>query len=118
MSILFSRVTTVDEHGKRLSLWESGAPDRYDLQELLEYERRYAKVKQAALHGAKICVTGYRFQTGGRDWLAELDHFALMDAYDHLAKRHKEKSFLQMDRVERLGSFSIYLADTAASSDL
>lgn len=80
MSLLFSEITVSNVDGKQLMLWESGHPDEYDLRELLQYEARYAAVKEAAQNGAVLRVRYYCFQVSGAEWLAERNHFALIDA--------------------------------------
>lgn len=86
MSLLFSEIKAESVDGKPLKLWESGHPDEYDLRELLQYEARYAAVKEAVQNGSVLHVRHYRFQVNGAEWLAERDHFALIDAYDELHK--------------------------------
>ena len=87
MSLLFSTVTITPRQGVAVTIQESGHPDEYDLRELLRGEARYAPVRKPAFQGAAVQVCHYRFRVKGRDWLAERDSFALMDAYDELALR-------------------------------
>lgn len=109
MSLLFSTVTITPKQGLAVTVNESGHPDEYDMRELLRYETRYAPVRKAKFHGAAVQVRQYRFQVKGRDWLAERDSFALMDAYDELAQRHREKPFVQREDVELLEQYTTSL---------
>ena len=115
MSLLFCKISAQCPDGQILSLWEGGHPDEFDIRELLRYEKRYAPLRDAAASGAAIHVRHYRFRTKGRDWLAEQDHFALMDAYDQLAERCGEKWFLLSDQVEWLDEFTISPSESEGS---
>ena len=53
----------------------------------------------------------YRYQVKGRDWLAEREHFALMEAYDALAKRHTARPFVGRGDVKLLGQYKFHLAN-------
>ena len=111
MSLLFSEIRFPDGTGKRKMLREGGHPDQADLWELMETEPRYATCKAAALAGAPICVRHYRYQVKGRDWLAEREHFALMEAYDALAKRHTARPFVGRGDVKLLDQYKFHLAN-------
>lgn len=99
MSLLFSEVELTRSDGSKTVLRESGHPDETDLMELLREANQYAGWRAAVLEGATIQVRHYCFQSGGSAWLAERDHFALMDAYDQLALRHGEPCFLRCGAV-------------------
>lgn len=106
MSLLFSEITYIDPHGEQITLRESGHPDVYDMRELLDQEPRYAKVRRIVMDGGTLHIRHYMFQTPkGRDWLAEQDHFALIDAYDALARRHGEKPFVRRGDVSLLEEY-------------
>ena len=109
MSLLFSTVTVTPRQGTAVTIQESGHPDEYDLRELLRGEARYASIRKAEYHGAAVRVCHYRFRVKGRDWLAERDSFALMDAYDGLALRCGEAPFVQREDVELLEQYEISL---------
>lgn len=109
MSLLFSTVTITPRQGVAVTIQESGHPDEYDLRELLRGETRYASVRKPAFQGAAVQVCHYRFRVKGRDWLAERDSFALMDAYDKLALRCGEKPFVQRGDVELLAQYTFRL---------
>ena len=109
MSLLFSTVTITPRQGVAVTIQESGHPDEYDLRELLRGEARYAPVRKPAFQGAAVQVCHYRFRVKGRDWLAERDSFALMDAYDKLALRCGEKPFVQRGDVELLAQYTFRL---------
>lgn len=109
MSLLFSIVTVTPRQGAAVTIQESGHPDEYDLRELLRGEARYASIRKAEYHGAAVRVCHYRFRVKGRDWLAERDSFALMDAYDGLALRCGEAPFMQREDVELLAQYTISL---------
>ena len=109
MSLLFSIVTVTPRQGAAVTIQESGHPDEYDLRELLRGETRYASIRKAEYHGAAVRVCHYRFRVKGRDWLAERDSFALMDAYDGLALRCGEAPFMQREDVELLAQYTISL---------
>ena len=109
MSLLFSTVTITPKQGLAVTVNESGHPDQYDLRELLRYETRYAPVRKTEFHGAAVQVCQYRFCVKGRDWLAERDSFALMTAYNELARHHGEKTFVQREDVELLEQYTIPL---------
>lgn len=100
MSLLFSQVTLRREDGTDRVLYESGNPDEYDMRELLKYEDRYASLRTAGLADMTVEVQHYRFLGGSkRDWLAEAEHIALMEAYDGAVS---DKPFTQCDDVEYL----------------
>ncbi len=100
MSLLFSEVTIRRKNGASVTLCESGHPDEYDLRELLKYEDRYSALRTAGLDGMTVQVQHYRFLGGSkRDWLAEAEHIALMEAYDEAVSH---ESFTQRDDVEHL----------------
>ena len=109
MSLLFSTVTITPRQGVAVTIQESGHPDEYDLRELLRGEARYAPVRKPAFQGAAVQVCHYRFRVKGRDWLAERDSFALMDAYDGLALRCGEAPFVHRKDVELLARYTISL---------
>ena len=100
MSLLFSEITFCRKNGIKTSLYESGHPDEYDVRELLKSENRYASVRASGLDGLTVQVQHYRFLGGSaRDWLAEQEHFALIEAYEEMLS---EWSFTQRDDVEHL----------------
>lgn len=109
MSLIFSEITYKDCDGKQVKLWESGHPDEYDLRELLQYEARYAAVKEAAWNGSIIHIRHYRFQGSGAEWLAEQDHFSLIDAYDKLARKCGAPEFTRREDVELQGEYKFRL---------
>ena len=109
MSLLFSTVTITPKAGPFVTIQESGHPDEYDLREMLRYEKRYAPVRKTEYRNAVIAVRQYRFRVGGPDWLAERDCFALMDAYDSLALRHGERTFVQREDVELVEQYEFQL---------
>lgn len=109
MSLLFSTVTITPRQGAVVTVQESGHPDEYDLRKLLRCEARYAPVRKTEYHGAAVQVRQYRFQVKGRDWLAERDCFALMEAYDELALRCGEAPFVQREDVKLLAQYTIRL---------
>ena len=115
MSLLFSTVTITPRQGVAVTIQESGHPDEYDLRELLRGETRYAPVRKPAFQGAAVQVCHYRFRVKGRDWLAERDSFALMDAYDKLALRCGEKPFVQRGDVELLAQYTFRLTRAACT---
>ena len=115
MSLLFSTVTITPRQGAAVTIQESGHPDEYDLRELLRGEARYAPVRKPAFQGAAVQVCHYRFRVKGRDWLAERDSFALMDAYDELALRCGEKPFVQRGDVELLAQYTFRLTRAACT---
>ena len=115
MSLLFSTVTITPRQGVAVAIPESGHPDEYDLRELLRGEARYAPVRKPAFQGAAVQVCHYRFRVKGRDWLAERDSFALMDAYDELALRCGEKPFVQRGDVELLAQYTFRLTRAACT---
>lgn len=107
MSLLFSQVTLRREDGVDTVLYESGNPDEYDMRELLKSEDRYAAVRSFGLNGLTIQVQHYRFLGGSsRDWLAEAEHIALMEAYNEIAPN---ALFTQWDDVERLEYYEFYM---------
>ena len=100
MSLLFSKITLRRQDGKDIILYESGHPDEYDMWELLKYEGRYASLRTVGLNGLTVQVQHYRFLGGSkREWLAEREHIALMEAYDEMAP---DVLFTQRDDVEHL----------------
>ena len=100
MSLLFSEITFRRKNGAETSLYESGHPDEYDIRELLKYEERYASLRTAGLSGMTVQVRYYRFVGGSvRDWLAEQDHIALIEACNEMAS---DTLFTQRDDVEHL----------------
>ena len=109
MSLLFSKVTITPQSGPVVSINESGHPDKYDLWELLKYEKRYAPVQTPEYHNAAVLVRQYRFRVKDRDWLAERDSFALMDAYDELAQRCGAEPFVRREDVELTGQYELRL---------
>ena len=109
MSLLFSKVTIVCKTGQKMIVNESGHPDEYDLLKLFQCETRYAPIRKAEFHGAVIRVCQYRFSAAGRDWLAEQNCFALMDAYDELALQCGKESFVRNRGVELLGQYTVPL---------
>ena len=115
MSLLFFTVTITPREGVAVTIQESGHPDEYDLRELLRGEARYAPVRKPAFQGAAVQVCHYRFRVKGRDWLAERDSFALMDAYDELALRCGEKPFVQRGDVELLAQYTFRLTRAACT---
>lgn len=107
MSLLFSQVTLRREDGTDRVLYESGNPDEYDMRELLKSEDRYAAVRSFGLNGLTIQVQHYRFLGGSsRDWLAEDEHIALMEAYNEIAPN---ALFTQRDDVERLEYYEFHM---------
>ena len=100
MSLLFSEITFRRKNGAETSLYESGHPDEYDVRELLKYEELYASLRTVGLAGITVHVQHYRFLGGSaRDWLAEREHIALMEAYNEIAS---DTLFTQRDDVEHL----------------
>ena len=109
MSLLFSEVTLRRQDGKDIILYESGHPDEYDMRELLKYEGRYASLRTVGLNGLTVQVQHYRFLGGSkRDWLAEREHIALMEAYD---KMPQNAPFVQRDDVEHLEYYEFQNVD-------
>lgn len=109
MSLLFSEVTFRRKHGASVTLYESGHPDEYDLRELLRYEDRYSALRTAGLDGMTVQVQHYRFQGGSkRDWLAEADHIALMEAYNEAVPH---ELFHQRDDVEHLECYEFEIEE-------
>ena len=107
MSLLFSQVTLRREDGVDTVLYESGNPDEYDMRELLKSEDRYAAIRSFGLNGLTIQVQHYRFLGGSsRDWLAEDEHIALMEAYNEIAPN---ALFTQRDDVERLEYYEFHM---------
>lgn len=107
MSLLFSQVTLRREDGVDTVLYESGNPDEYDMRELLKSEDRYAAVRSFGLNGLTVQVQHYRFLGGSsRDWLAEAEHIALMEAYNEIAPN---ALFTQRDDVERLEHYEFHM---------
>lgn len=103
MSLLFSEITFHRKNGVETSLYESGHPDEYDVRELLKYEERYASLRTAGLDGVTVQVQHYRFLGGSaRDWLAEREHIALMEAYNEMTPG---ELFPERDDVEHLECF-------------
>ena len=100
MSLLFSEVTLRRKGSKDIVLYESGHPDEYDMRELLKNEDRYAGVRSFGLSGLSVEVQHYRFLGGSsRDWLAEREHIALIEAYNAITP---DALFTQRDDVEYL----------------
>lgn len=86
MSLLFSEVTLRRKDGVETGLYEGGNPDEYDMRELLKIGAQYAGARSYGLCGLSVQVQHYRFLEGGsRDWLAEREHIALIEAYDKAA---------------------------------
>lgn len=84
-------------------LYESGHPDEYDMRELLKTEERYAGVRSFGLNGLSVQVQHYRFLGGSsRDWLAEREHIALLEAYNEMTPG---ELFPERDDVEHLECF-------------
>lgn len=109
MSLLFSEITCNGYDGRQMKLWESGHPDEHDLRELLRYEERYAAVKDAARNGIEIRVRHYRFQGTGTEWLAERDHFSLIDTYDELARKYGVPEFTGRKDVKLMSRYQFRL---------
>lgn len=109
MSLLFSEVTFRRKHGASVTLYESGHPDEYDKRELLKYEDRYSTLRTAGLDGMTVQVQHYRFLGGAsRDWLAEADHIALMEAYNEVSPG---ELFPQRDDVEHLECYKFEIKE-------
>ena len=109
MSLLFSEVTLRRKGSKDIVLYESGHPDEYDMRELLKYEDRYASLRTAGLAGMTVEVQHYRFLGGSaRDWLAEQEHIALMEAYDEAVSH---EPFTQRDDVEHLEYYEFEIVE-------
>ena len=107
MSLLFSEVLLYRKDGKKIILYESGHPDEYDMRELLKSENRYADVCSVGLNGVSVQVQHYRFLGGStRDWLAEQEHFALIEAYNEAAH---DVLFTQRDDVESLEQYEFHI---------
>lgn len=117
MSLLFSEIKAESVDGKPLKLWESGHPDEYDLRELLQYEARYAAVKEVVQNGSVLHVRHYRFQVNGAEWLAERDHFALIDAYDELAQKYGAPEFTQRKDVKPQGGYQFRLKNAKTQQE-
>ena len=105
MSLLFSEIKFCFPNGEPVCRYESGHPDEHDIRELLTMDERYADVAKRRTSLTAVQVQRYRYLTGGRDWLAEAEHFALLDAYNELAQRHGEEPFAERDDVEHLDYF-------------
>lgn len=109
MSLLFSEVSFHWKAGMNTVLYESGHPDEYDMRELLKSEDRYAGVRSYGLNGLSVEVQHYRFLGGSsRDWLAEREHIALIEAYNAITP---DALFTQRDDVECLESYEFYLSE-------
>ncbi len=109
MSLLFSEITFCQNDGTKTSLYESGHPDEYDVRELLRTEDRYASVRASGLEGLTVQVQHYRFLGGSaRDWLAEQEHFALIEAYEEMLP---EWSFTRRDDVEHLEHYEFLIEE-------
>ena len=109
MSLLFSEITFCQKNGVETSLYESGHLDEYDVRELLKYEDRYSALRTAGLADVTVQVQHYRYLGGSaRDWLAEQDHLALMEAYDEATPG---ELFPQRDDVEHLEWFSFQIEE-------
>lgn len=107
MSLLFSEITFHRKGRNDMLFLESGHPDEHDVRELLKYEDRYESVRASGLKGVTVQVQQYRYLGGStRDWLAEPEHFALMEAYNE-ASPHEV--FTQRDDVEHLEYFEFQL---------
>lgn len=107
MSLLFSEVTFCRKAGEEITLYESGHPDEYDMRELLKSEDRYAVVRSSGLNGLAVQVQHYRFMGGSaRDWLAEQEHLALIEAYDEMTP---DELFTQRDDVECLEFYEFFI---------
>nr|WP_325212959.1 hypothetical protein [uncultured Oscillibacter sp.] len=103
MSLLFSEVSFHWKAGMNTVLYESGHPDEYDMRELLKNEDRYAGVRSFGLSGLSVEVQHYRFLGGSsRDWLAEREHVALIEAYNAITP---DALFTQRDDVEDLDCY-------------
>ncbi len=106
MSLLFSEITFRGNDGVETAFYESGHPDEYDLRELLKCEDRYASICAAGFSGT-VQVQHYRYLGGSsRDWLAEQEHIALIEAYNEASP---ETLFPQRDDVERLEYFEFQI---------
>ncbi len=109
MSLLFSEITLRRKDGKNIVLYESGHPDEHDMRELLRSEDRYAAVRSFGLNGVPVQVQHYRFLGGStRDWLAEQDHIALIEAYDEMTP---DALFTQREDVECLEYYKFQMSD-------
>lgn len=109
MSLLFSEITFRRKDGVETTLYESGHPDEYDVRELLKYEERYSALRTAGLAGMTVQVQHYRYLSGStKDWLAEREHIALMEAYD---KAVPSEVFIQRDDVEYLECFRFQIEE-------
>ncbi len=109
MSLLFSEITFRWKDGLETSLYESGHPDEYDVRELLKYEERYSALRTAGLSGVTVQVQHCRYMSGAvRDWLAEREHIALMEAYD---KAVPSEVFTQRNDVEYLECFRFQIEE-------
>lgn len=109
MSLLFSEITLSWKAGMNMVLYESGHPDEYDMRELLKCEDRYAAARSYGLNGLSVQVQQHRFLGGSaRDWLAEQDHIALIEAYDEMTP---DALFTQRDDVEYLEYFEFQMKE-------
>lgn len=73
------------------------------MRELLKTEERYAEVRSFGLNGLSVQVQHYRFLGGSfRDWLAEREHIALIEAYNEMTPG---ELFPERDDVEHLECF-------------
>lgn len=109
MSLLFSEITFCRNGGAKTSLYESGNPDEYDVRELLKTEDRYAFARASGLKSVTVQVQHYRYLGGSaRDWLAEQEHIALIEAYNEMVPGW---SFTQRDDVEHLEWFSFQIEE-------
>lgn len=107
MSLLFSEITFRRKNGVETSLYESGHPDEFDVRELLKYEGRYSALRPSGLAGVTVQVQHYRFLGGStRDWLAERDHIALIEAYNEMTPG---ELFPERDDVEHLECFTFQI---------
>ncbi|WP_300605109.1 hypothetical protein [uncultured Oscillibacter sp.] len=109
MSLLFSEVTFRWRDGDETLLYESGHPDEYDTRELLKHEDRYAAVRSRGLAGVTVQVQHYRYLGGStKDWLAEQEHIALMEAYNEAVSG---EPFPQRDDVEHQEYFAFQIEE-------
>lgn len=109
MSLLFAEITLRRTDGVNTVLYESGNPDEYDMRELLKSEDRYAFARSFGLNGLSVQVQHHRFLGGSsRDWLAEAEHIALMEAYNEMTP---DALFTQRDDVEHLEYYEFQIKD-------
>lgn len=109
MSLLFSEVTLRRQNGEDIILYESGHPDKYNMRELLKYENRYSALRAAGLASVTIRVQHHRFLGGSaRDWLAEQEHIALIEAYDEMTP---DMLFTRREDVECLDNYEFQIEE-------